>query len=249
MSAILDDNETVRGVQLSEFVRKAVRAEMASGVRSMIPCRVESVTLDGNGNIQAVIVKPLIKDWRRDETGALVVESVPIVNECPVQFLTGGGFTFTCPVARGTLGSIVFSDRSLDRYLAGSGQEVDPQIYTRNNLTDAVFVPGLMPPGASDGAAAPADHATAGSCSGQRIHFRSGTICIGDEPGDPIATQEDLGVLFNAINSATVTPTDGGASFKAAIIAFLTAAGWSSKAPDAKFGSTVRVNRSPACNG
>jgi hypothetical protein len=72
----------------------------------------------------------------------------------------------------------------MDRWLSGQGQEVvDPELYTRNNLTDGVFIPGLLSFGAPMSSAPPTDHATAGSVTGVRIHMRDGVITIGDESG------------------------------------------------------------------
>lgn len=238
--ALSDDNNSTRGVTTPELLRRLVQNAFAEWAHSMIPARV--VRFDAS--TQQADVLPLIKDFWRDETGALVVGSVPVVTCVPVQFLTAGGFTFTVPIQAGdsgTTGSLIFSERSLDAWLAGTGQEVDPGFYTRFNLTDAVFMPGLLPFGAPMSVAPPTDHATAGSVAGKRIHMHDSTIIIGEGSGDGIATKTDLGVLFNAINSAPTSPSDGGATFKAAIIAFLQVAGWSSIAPDFKWTSGVAL--------
>ena len=180
MSAPADDNNSTRGVELSELLRRHVRAELAEGVRSCIP----AVVTRFDASQQQADCKPLIRDFHRDEDGALVVASVPVVPSVPVVFLTAGGFTFTAPiVANETTGLLLFADRSLDAWLAGQGQEVDPGFYTRSNLADAVFLPGLLPFGAAMSVAPPTDHATAGSVTGQRIHFRQGAICVGEETG------------------------------------------------------------------
>lgn len=216
-----DDQDSTRGVTLQELLRRLVRAELAEHVRSMVPARVERVDLDADGNLKSVDCLVLVKDFHRDETGKLVVSSVPVIPHVPVAFLTAGGFTFTVPLVAGeTTGALLFSDRSLDRWLTGTGGEVDPEIYTRSGLSDAVFVPGLEPFGAAR-AAAPADHATAGSVAGPRIHFRGSTITLGDEAGSkPLVLDGDtvdLGTLAAAFNpqgamiSLTITPPGGGA--------------------------------------
>lgn len=137
--SIDDDNDSTRSPQLQEVLERAGRGLIAEGVHCMIPARVEKY----DAAKQVANVQILIKDFHRDETGALVVTSIPIINNVPVQFLAAGGFAFTVPVEVGTLGSLVFAERSMDRWEAGSGQEVDPEIYTRFNLTDAVFLPGV----------------------------------------------------------------------------------------------------------
>lgn len=220
MTAINDDDDPTRGVELSDYIDRAIRAALSERVRSMIPARVAKLHLDGDGNLISVDCKPLVGDFHRDETGALVTRSVPIINNVPVQFMTGGGFTFTVPIvagASGTLGALFFSDRSMDRWLSGQGQEVtDPEIYTRSALTDAVFFPGLLPFGAPMDPAAPVDHATAGSIAGKRIHFRDGVICAGDEAGSDFGslagkvadTLDRLQTVLNVFFKATATPVN-----------------------------------------
>ena len=178
---IADDNDSTRAPELPELLRRAAVTAMAERIRSMIPASVAKVYTDGNKNLTHVDCKPLIMDFHRDETGALIVDSVPVVCSVPVVLLSAGGFTFTCPIEQGTTGALFFSDRSLDAWLSSTtGAEVDPGLYTRSNLTDAIFVPGLQTL-AMLSVGAPVDHATAGSVSGKRIHFRSATITIGDE--------------------------------------------------------------------
>lgn len=160
--ALSDDQEPTRGPIQAEVVDRHIRAALAERVRSMIPARVDKVHTDGSGNLLRVDCKILVGDFHRDETGALVTSSVPIINSVPVVFLTAGGFTVTAPVQGGTLGMLFFSDRSMDRWLSGQGQEVvDPELYHRSALTDAVFLPGLLPFGAPSGYA-PTDRASFG---------------------------------------------------------------------------------------
>lgn len=120
--------------------------------------------------------------------------SVPVVSGVPVMFLTAGGFTFTVPIMEGeTTGLLLFSDRSMDRWLSGSGQEVvDPELYTRSAMTDGVFIPGLLSFGNAMSSAPPTDHATAGSVTGPRVHFRDSTITIGDESGAQLIALANL---------------------------------------------------------
>lgn len=180
--AITGDNDSTRNPELSEVIWRHVRAELAEGMHTMIVARVERY----DASKQQVDCKPLIRDFHRDESGALVVDSVPVVTSVPVCFFTAGGFTFTLPIVAGeTTGMLLFAERSLDRWLSGSGGEVDPRLYQRFSLSDAVFMPGVLSFGApmSGNNAPPTDHATAGSVTGKRIHFRESTITIGDEAG------------------------------------------------------------------
>lgn len=57
----------------------------------------------------------------------------------------GQGYSIKLPIAVGDTGYLIFSDRSLDAWLAGGGGIVDPQDARHHDLTDAIFVPGLVP--------------------------------------------------------------------------------------------------------
>jgi hypothetical protein len=66
-----------------------------------------------------------------------------------VQFPSGGGLTITFPLQAGDTGLIVFSESSLDKWMAGDGGEVDPDFDTRMSLADGVFIPGVRARGAA----------------------------------------------------------------------------------------------------
>jgi hypothetical protein len=223
---LADDGEAARGVTLPELIERHIRAAIAEQTRTWLPARVVRFDADK----QQADCKVLIADFHRDETGKLTTSSVPVITNVPVWFLTAGGFTFTVPIKAGqdgTLGMLIFADRSMDRWLSGNGKEVgDPELYSRHNLTDAVFLAGVLPFGAPMGTAPPTDHATAGSVSGARIHFRDSTICIGDESGSDFLAlaqkvSDQLTILKNAITNAVVVAQDGGASLKSTILAAL----------------------------
>lgn len=135
-----DDNASVRRPALSEVNERQTRAIMA-GVRSWIPARVETY----DAARQMVSVQVLVRDFHRDESGALVATLPPVINNLPVEFASVDGMAITLPVRVGTLGSIAYAERSLDRWLTGDGSAVDPGLYSRFNLTDAKFIPGLRP--------------------------------------------------------------------------------------------------------
>lgn len=205
-SPIENTDENTRGVTAQQLQQRLLRSILAEWVHSAIPARVQRVTVNDDGQTM-VDVQVLVKDFHRNESGALVVESVPVICNVPVMFLTAGGFTFTVPIREstgrgGTTGLLIFAERSLDRWLAGAGQEVDPELYSRFSITDAVFIPGLLPFGAVGGPDAPTDHATAGSIQGVRIHFRDGTICIGDEAGS-----KKIVLDGDSVNAGTLSGT------------------------------------------
>lgn len=91
---------------------------------------------------QLAAVKVLLKETDTDETGAEVVKSLGVLSDVPVQFPSAGGFSLTFPVAAGDPCLLVFTDRSLDKWL-DTGAEVDPVDLRRHDLTDAVAILGV----------------------------------------------------------------------------------------------------------
>lgn len=128
----------------------ATPAEMfASSLRSMLDARLEDVHISLPGRIesydrerQAVVVQPLVKRMFKDPSGELRATSYPAITDVPVEFLGGGEYALTFPVARGMTCRLDFCSASLDKFLALGG-EVDPEDPRRFTLSDAVCVLGL----------------------------------------------------------------------------------------------------------
>lgn len=110
---------------------------------------------------QRVSCKVLVQRPYFDESAARQVESIPVIPGVPVVFWgANNGFRTTVPISDGNLiiagsvvpatrGVLIWCDRSLDKWLTGSGQEVDPEFDHTHALTDAVFIIGLNPFGAA----------------------------------------------------------------------------------------------------
>lgn len=166
-----------RAPEPAEVIRRALEARIAQ-VHVSLPVRVETY----DSATQKVSCKPLVMSYYRDENDERQAESLPIINGVPVAFPQGGGYSLTFPIQPGDIGMVIWSELSMDRWLSGTGQEVDPGIDHRNALADGVYVPGVRPFG-SPLAGVPADHAALGQTNGVRVHLRESTICIGDEDG------------------------------------------------------------------
>lgn len=141
---------------LPEIINRAVERG-ARALYTLAPAKI----VKWDASKQRANCQILVQEPDQDEQGNRVVASWPVVTGVPVQFMsTGpGGFTLSCPISDGTLqingqtvpattGSLLFAHRSLDKWLTGSGAEVDPEIDHSHALTDAVFMPGLNPFGA-----------------------------------------------------------------------------------------------------
>jgi hypothetical protein len=163
---------------MAEVLREAIAASLED-VHTAIPGRVTRYDV---GKQQAD-VQPLIKVAYLDESGERVAALLPTVRNCPVMFPGGAGLTITYPIAAGDTGLLIFSEASLDKWLSGSGDEVEPDIDLRHHLTDGIFIPGVRPFGGG----------------GPRSTDPGSTICIGVDGGTfegiPIASR--LATLFN----------------------------------------------------
>jgi len=187
-----------RAPELAEVLRRTLEARLAR-VHTMLPARVTRY----DAGKRLVDCQPLIQGVYSDEQGARQTQALPVVANVPVLFSGAAGFAVTCPISDGnlviegnqipaTIGALLVFERSVDRWLSGAGQAVDPEIDHMHDLTDCMFVPGLLPFGGA-GAQPPTDHMLAGLVGGVAIHLHRTVICIGDESGaQPIPRGTDL---------------------------------------------------------
>lgn len=123
---------------LADVVKAGIRSSLAD-LRVALPGRVERY----DASKQLADVAPLLKDQVEGQDGKVTPVSLPVLTGVPVVFPGGGGFRVTFPIQPGDLVLLVFSDRSLDKWLAGDGREVDPGASHMHSIADAVALPGL----------------------------------------------------------------------------------------------------------
>jgi hypothetical protein len=180
---------------MAKVLDAAVHAAMA-GLRTMLPGKV--VRYDAA--LQQADVQPLIKDWFLDEGEERVVEDLPVVPNVPVVFPGAGGFRVTFPVAVGDTVALLFSCSSLDRWLDQGGGPVDPGIYHRHALMDAVAIPGLRDFAHPLGSA-PIDRMTIGKDTTPRIDITGTQIQAGGTAA--LALLAELASAISTYNSHT----------------------------------------------
>ena len=123
----------------AEVILAAVRSGLAE-VHTAIPAEVRRY----DAAKRLCDAAPLIRSSYTDETGAIVVEALPVVPNVPIVFPGGGGFSLTFPIEVGDVVLLVFSEASLDKWLSQGGT-VDPLDERRHALADAIAIPGLRP--------------------------------------------------------------------------------------------------------
>lgn len=127
--------------RLGHILKRVIRAAKVTK-RTNVPARVLSynpATQKADVELGAIIV--LVTD-----DGERELAPTPILG-VPVRWPRGGAGAFydTLPLLPGDTGHVWVADRSLEQWLNGQGQAVDPGLNHVGNLVDAVFEPGLSP--------------------------------------------------------------------------------------------------------
>ena len=136
----MTDEAVSRSPEPEELLKRAV-TYFLSDVHTSMPGRIQEYYPVE----QKVDVKPLIKRRVVTEDGEEFLEELPIIPDVPVQFPRNAKFFMTLPLAQGDLVMLQFAERSLDNWLAGTGEDTDPDEFRMHDLTDAVAVPGVYP--------------------------------------------------------------------------------------------------------
>lgn len=126
----------------------AIQASMVSAFSSQmdnvftnIPCIVVAVRDGLNG--QMVDIQPTINQKFQDGT----VKEYPILAGIPVSFQVSKKAGFTFPIEVGDTGMAIFSMRNMDGWKAGNGRPSMPSNFAKMDKSDAIFLPGIQPPG------------------------------------------------------------------------------------------------------
>lgn len=109
---------------------------MMAGLHTALPGRI--VAYDYTK--QKAQVKPMISKKYRDGR----TESLPVIVNVPVIFPRSSGASLTFPVNNGDYVLLIFSERSMENWLALGGEQ-EPGDTRKYDLTDAIAIPGLYP--------------------------------------------------------------------------------------------------------
>lgn len=120
---------------LPEILETSIQRSL-SEIHTCIPGKIQSY----DHKTQKATVLPLIKKKYRDG----VVESMPPIVSVPVVFPRTIEASLTMPVKGGDGVIILFSERSMERFLS-LGDEQEPGDARKFDLTDGIAIPGLFP--------------------------------------------------------------------------------------------------------
>ena len=139
--------------------------ESNAALRVSMPGRIEKY----DPNTMLANIQPLlkIKFYGRNSS-----ELLPIINNVPVCHSRTGSSLIRLPVALGDLVTILFSDRSIESWVSGNGEEKEPEDTRKHHISDAVAFLGGYPKGLKQ---------TAKNKNALEISVKSGTkITIGN---------------------------------------------------------------------
>lgn len=132
------DTELVAVIQ--DTINSAFDYKMES-VNTAIPCIVIGVR--DNGSTQLVDIQPTINQKALDGT----VKERPPIYGVPISFPISSKAGMTFPIEVGTTGTAIFSMRDIAAWKAGNGRPGTPQTQGKMSASDAMFYPGIQPPG------------------------------------------------------------------------------------------------------
>lgn len=111
---------TVANPEWAELMQTAAAAAIFE-VHTSMPGQIVAVRSDSSSKRQYVDVRPSLRrllDTDLDAADPLIEEELPVLPNVPVAFMQGGGFFISVPLAVGDFVTVVFAERSIDRWLA-----------------------------------------------------------------------------------------------------------------------------------
>lgn len=135
-------NDDLERPTLAEVIDKAIRAKLLD-LHTALPARIEKYYI----NEQKADIKPLLsRKYKNNGINKITVE-IPIIPGVPVHHLSSNDRKsyIHLPIKKGDLGMAVFCERSIDKWLSGEGQIVSPDDPRHHSLSDAFFIPGILP--------------------------------------------------------------------------------------------------------
>jgi len=204
-----------------------------------LPGRVQSY----DASTQTADVVPLVRHPVPQPDGSYEHEELPVIPAVPVLWPRTGRWMLTLPFGAGDTVQLLVNTADIGRWRTGDGSVVDPGDQRRQHLAHAVAIPGLYT------RARALEHASAtelllGDDQGTRLSISAGgavtittgagvamqidadgTVHLAGAGGELVAmaaqVTAQLTALKTAIAGAAVVPMDGGAAFKAALVASL----------------------------
>lgn len=88
------------------------------------------------------VVQPAVQVFVTTDDGSMVLTTLPLLLDCPVQFPAGGGCTLTFPVAVGDECLVVFASRCIDSWWQSGGIQAQAEL-RMHDLSDGFALLGF----------------------------------------------------------------------------------------------------------
>lgn len=131
-----------REASLQELLISSFQSQM-NNVHTAIPCIVIAVRDSGSGAM--VDIQPTVNQKFKDNS----IRERPQILGVPVSFPVSSTAGVLFPIKVGTTGTAIFSMRGLDIWKSGNGKPSTPNNASKFDKADALFFPGIQPPGMS----------------------------------------------------------------------------------------------------
>jgi hypothetical protein len=171
---------------LFQVITEIVRWQLAE-LNTAIPARV----LSYDPATQSADVQPLLK--RRLKNGQVLSRAA--ITGVPVVFPAAGGGIITFPIQAGDTVLLIFSQRSIDRWVQSDGGEVDPLDNRMHAISDAIAIPGLTS----------FPNALSGDTDRVIIKFQGAQIALARDGSVEILAPGGLHVVGNVTVTGTIT--------------------------------------------
>lgn len=176
--------EATELLSLADVIQQAITAYL-SGFHTCMPGEIVSY----QSSKKVATVQPSVKlKMGSDES-----ISMPLINNVPVIFPGTKDAFIHFPLKKGDGVLLVFSESSLENWIASGGGEVDPGDERKFSLTDGFCIPGLFSPKASSKKV---------TGSGMEILYKNAKINLTDSGKVEINGNTKQFVTYTELNSA-----------------------------------------------
>lgn len=127
-----------RESSLQELMVASFNSQL-NNLYTSIPCIVVAVDLVKS----TVDIQPTINQKLKDGS----VMERPVAMGIPISFPVSSTAGFTFPIEVGSTGMAIFSMRDMEGWMAGNGRPSTPLNSGKMDKNDAIFLPGIQPPG------------------------------------------------------------------------------------------------------
>jgi len=120
---------------------EALRIALEGG-QSQIWTALPSIVVKFDPVRQTCDVQPTISTTVRQQDGSFQDLNMPVLLDCPIQFVSGGGATLTFPIAVNDEVLVVFASRCIDSWWSQGGVRGQAE-FRMHDLSDGFVLPGI----------------------------------------------------------------------------------------------------------